>query len=107
MKERQQHENKMKKKTRNITLDGELFYRSAAVLSLPPDIVLNRYQGAPRMGVAYRSVAHCLSELVRNEGGLALFRGLGPQYAKLAPIFLFTLPLYEQLRRLAGLGYLK
>ena len=79
----------------------------AAVLSLPPDIVLNRYQGAPRMGVAYRSVAHCLSELVRNEGGLALFRGLGPQYAKLAPIFLFTLPLYEQLRRLAGLGYLK
>ena len=33
MKERQQHENKMKKKTRNITLDGELFYWSAAVLS--------------------------------------------------------------------------
>ena len=25
----------------------------------------------------------------------------------IAPIFLFTLPLYEQLRRLAGLGYLK
>ena len=38
---------------------------------------------------------------------LSLWRGLGPQYAKLAPIFLMTLPLYEQLRRLAGLGYLR
>lgn len=79
----------------------------AAVLSLPPDIVLNRYQGAPKMGLHYQSVTHCLSELVRNEGGLALFRGLGPQYAKLAPIFLCTLPLYEQLRKLAGLGYIR
>ena len=79
----------------------------AAVLSLPPDIVLNRYQGAPVRGLRYESVMHCLSELVRTEGVLALFRGLGPQYGKLAPIFLLTLPLYEQLRRLAGLGYLK
>lgn len=79
----------------------------AAVLSLPPDIVLNRFQGAPKRGVHYESVAHCLSQLVRSEGVLALFRGLGPQYGKLAPIFLITLPIYEQLRRLAGLGYLK
>lgn len=79
----------------------------AAVLSLPPDIILNRYQGAPTRGVQYESVGACLSELVRSEGVGALFRGLGPQYGKLAPIFLLTLPLYEQLRRLAGLGYLK
>ena len=72
-----------------------------------PNIVLNRFQGAPKRGVYYESVAHCLAQLVRSEGVLALFRGLGPQYGKLAPIFLITLPIYEQLRRLAGLGYLK
>ena len=58
-------------------------------------------------GLQYTSVVHCLTELVRTEGVLALFRGLGPQYGKLAPIFLITLPIYEQLRKLAGLGYLK
>ena len=79
----------------------------ASVLSLPPDIILNRYQGAPVRGLQYTSVVHCLTELVRTEGVLALFRGLGPQYGKLAPIFLITLPIYEQLRKLAGLGYLK
>ena len=79
----------------------------AAVLSLPPDIVLNRYQGAPAVGAHYSSVGDCASQLVRREGVLSLWRGLGPQYAKLAPIFLMTLPLYEQLRRLAGLGYLR
>jgi solute carrier family 25 protein 34/35 len=79
----------------------------AAVLSLPPDIILNRYQGALALGVRYDSVMHCLTELVRTEGVIALFRGLGPQYMKLAPVFLLTLPLYEQLRRLAGLGYLR
>ena len=79
----------------------------ASVLSLPPDIILNRYQGAPKLGLHYTSVGQCLSDLVRGEGVLALFRGLGPQYAKLAPIFLLTLPLYEQFRRLAGLGYLR
>ena len=79
----------------------------AAILSLPPDIVLNRYQGAPVTGAQYRSASHCLSELVRTDGVFALFRGLGPQYMKLAPVFLCTLPLYESLRSLAGLGYLK
>ena len=79
----------------------------AAVLSLPPDIILNRYQGAPKLGLHFESVGHCTAELVKKEGPLALFRGLGPQYMKLAPIFLLTLPLYEQLRRLAGLGYLR
>ena len=53
------------------------------------------------------SLRECTAELVGQEGWLSLFRGLGPQYMKLAPIFLVTLPLYEQMRRLAGLGYLK
>ena len=79
----------------------------ASVLSLPPDIILNRFQGAPTFGVHYSSLWQCTAELVRREGGLALFRGLGPQYMKLAPVFLVTLPLYEQLRRLVGIGYLK
>ena len=79
----------------------------ASVVSTPPDIVLNRYQAAPVLGVRYDGVGQCAAELVRTEGALALFRGMGPQYMKLAPIFLITLPLYEQCRRLAGLGYLR
>lgn len=79
----------------------------ASVLSLPPDYIVNHYQGAPKLGVQYSSLWHCVSDLVSKQGVMVLFRGLGPQYLKLAPIFLTTLPMYEQLRRLAGLGYLR
>ena len=78
----------------------------ACLLSAPADIVLNRFQAAPKLGVRYESLSACAAELMRNDGPLAFFRGVGTQYVKVAPIFLITLPLYEQFRRLAGLGYL-
>lgn len=76
----------------------------AAVLSAPADITLNRYQAALKLGTgAYASAGEVALELVRTEGPLALFRGAGLQFAKVCPVFLLTMPLYEQLRRLVGL----
>ena len=80
---------------------------SAAALSTPPDVVLNRYQGDSVLEVRHHSVASCAASIVRQEGILALWRGVGPNFAKIAPVFLVTLPLFEQLRRLVGLGYLR
>lgn len=80
---------------------------SAAALSTPPDVVLNRFQGDAVLGVRHGSVAACTAAVVRQGGILALWRGMGPNFARLAPVFLVTLPLFEQLRRLVGLGYLR
>ena len=80
---------------------------SAAVLSTPPDVVLNRFQGDAVLGVRHVSVPACTAAIVREGGVLALWRGIGPNFARLAPVFLVTLPLFEQLRRLVGLGYMR
>jgi hypothetical protein len=40
------------------------------------------------------------------DGVLALYRGFTPFVVRLGPVFVISLPLTEQIRRLAGLGYL-
>ena len=55
----------------------------------------------------YGSAGEVALEIVRSEGALSLFRGASLQFAKVCPVFFFTMPLYEQLRRLVGLGYLR
>ena len=70
--------------------------------------LLNRYQGAPAVGAHYSSVGDCASQLVRREGVLSLWRGLGPQYAKLgAHLFDDAAALRTAPPALAGLGYLR
>lgn len=80
----------------------------ASLLSAPADICLNRYQAALKVGSsAYASPGEVALQIVRSEGALSLFRGASLQFAKVCPVFFFTMPLYEQLRRLVGLGYLR
>jgi len=79
---------------------------SAVMLSAPADVVLNRYQAGPRMGKHYASLSAVAAELVREEGPLGFYRGVVPNIVKFLPLFLFSMPLFEQLRLLAGLGYL-
>ena len=80
----------------------------ASLLSAPADICLNRYQAALKVGSnAYASPAAVALEIMRTEGVLSLFRGASLQFAKVCPVFFFTMPLYEQLRRMVGLGYLR
>ena len=80
---------------------------TASVMAAPADLVLNRYHAALGSRAAYSSLGECVLAVVRADGVLSLFRGVGANFLKMAPTFLGTLPLYEQFRRLAGLGYLK
>jgi len=80
---------------------------TAVVASAPADVVLNRYHAAPRLGKEYSSLWAVAAELVREEGPLAFYKGVMPNIAKFLPLFLFSMPLFEQLRSLVGLGYLK
>jgi len=79
---------------------------SAVLASAPADVVLNRYQAGPRLGKNYASLLAVASELVRTEGPLAFYKGVVPNVVKFLPLFLMSMPLFEQLRRLMGLGYL-
>mmetsp|Transcript_83540 Transcript_83540/g.132241 ORF Transcript_83540/g.132241 Transcript_83540/m.132241 type:complete len:295 (+) Transcript_83540:48-932(+) len=79
---------------------------SAVLASAPADVVLNRYQAGPRLGKHYSGLLDVASELVRTEGPLAFYKGVVPNVVKFLPLFLMSMPLFEQLRRLVGLGYL-
>ena len=46
------------------------------------------------------------ADILRTDGVLAFYRGFTPFVVRLGPVFLISLPLTEQIRRLAGLGYL-
>lgn len=97
--------------------EGPLFHAAcsafsavtASVLAAPADLVLNRFHAATARGARspFTSIGACALAVVRNDGVAALFRGVGANFVKMAPTFLGTLPLYEQFRRLAGLGYLQ
>jgi len=79
---------------------------SAVMASAPADVVLNRYQAGPSIGKNYTSLWAVVTELAREEGVLAFYKGVVPNVVKFLPLFLMSMPLYEQLRCLVGLGYL-
>ena len=79
---------------------------SAVLVSAPADVVLNRYQVASRLGIHYSSLLEAASELAKREGVLAFYRGTVPAVAKFLPLTLMSMPLFEQMRRVMGLGYL-
>lgn len=79
----------------------------AATFSAPADYIMTRYQTASQMKVAWSSPGACLMEVVKNEGPFVLYRGWLPYFGRIFPVFLTMLPLMEQLRYTAGLGYMK
>ena len=97
-------------KRRSILEDGPLLHGLAAcaggvgagVCATPADVVMTRYQASSKYGSAVGAAA----DILRKDGVLALYRGFTPFVVRLGPVFLISLPLTEQIRRLAGLGYL-
>lgn len=77
----------------------------ATIVTAPADMLKTRIMG-DRVGLYPGGVLDCLGQTVRNEGVLALWRGALPSFLRLGPHFVITFPLYEYLRRRAGLGYL-
>ena len=47
-------------------------------------------------GHKYRSSLHCLGELVKNEGVLALYKGAGPRLSRVCAEVAITMSLYGE-----------
>jgi len=79
----------------------------ACVCATPADVVMTRYQAAGMSGKnAHASALACAADVVRTDGPLALYRGFTPFVVRLGPVFIISLPLTEQIRRMMGLGYM-
>jgi len=101
-------------KKRGLVEDGLVLHVFASVnaaalmctLANPFDVVSNRYQAAPTLGVLYASPIECALSIARKEGGAAFFRGWLPFFGRHAPLLSVLMPLYEQFRVLLGIGFL-
>jgi hypothetical protein len=96
----------------NILPDGPFIHFLASFVAglvtttatSPVDVIKTRVMNATHG--EYTGPVDCLLKLLRTEGPRALFRGWVPNYLRLGPHFIISLPLYEQLRALLGAGYL-
>jgi len=62
------------------------------------DVIKSRMQGIE--GSKYTSSLHCLSELVKNEGILALYKGVGPRISRVCCEVAITMSLYGEVVKL-------
>ena len=76
---------------------------SSTTCAAPADIIKTRIM-APNN--PYKGPLDCLIKTVTREGPQALLKGWLPSYLRLGPHYVISLPLLEQLRKLAGLGYM-
>lgn len=80
--------------------------------SMPFDVVLTIYQSAHSLGgqrlqhYTSRGPMACARALLRESGPSVFFRGWTPAFLRLAPTCISSFFLYEQLRKLAGIGFL-
>eukprot|EP00948_MAST-09A_sp_MAST-9A-sp1_P003385 g3385.t1 len=77
----------------------------SSTFSTPADYILTRYQSASPG--TYFSVVDCTQKLYQRQGAFSFFRGWTPMFVRVAPLYIFYLPLYEQLRNHLGLGYFR
>jgi len=75
--------------------------------SSPVDVIKTRIMNArtDQSGL-YKGPLDCLIKSLKYDGLMVLFRGWVPNYLRLGPHFVFSLPLFEQLRRFFGAEYL-
>ena len=76
----------------------------ATVFGMPCDYLFTRYTTAAPG--AYRSLWHCCTTLVREEGPLSFYKGSTVFFSRCAPIFLMYFPMFEQVRRILGMDYM-
>ena len=78
----------------------------ATAFGMPADVVFTFWTTAKQRGTSYRGIFHCLQDLVKTGGFRVFYRGSFLSFCRVVPIFTLYFPLYEQVRRLAGLGYM-
>jgi len=67
----------------------------------PVDIVKTRWMANQNL---YKSPIDCFVKIVTKEGPHAVFKGWFPNYCRFGPHFLVSLPLYDFIRRMLGVG---
>ncbi|XP_036901051.1 solute carrier family 25 member 34 isoform X2 [Sturnira hondurensis] len=92
-----------------VALAGGMISSVAVVAAMTPfDVVSTRLYNQPVDGAGrgrlYRGLADCLVKIWRQEGPLALYKGLGPAYLRLGPHTILSLFLWDELRKLATQG---
>lgn len=74
----------------------------ATGLAAPFDSVLTRFQTSRSSS----SVLECIQGIYSEAGPRGLFRGWSLFFARVAPLFVVQLPLYEQVRSMLGMGFM-
>ena len=105
---------KSEAKKRQLLEDGPILHlcaslssaATATIFGMPCDCVFTQYSSASSHGKEYRNVFHCAACLLREQGGLAFYRGSTAFFFRSAPIFTLYFPIYEQTRKYLGLGFL-
>ena len=77
----------------------------STICACPADVVTTRYMSAAGTAEPFSSPVACASSILAKEGAAGFYRGATPLFAKLAPLYLLSLPLHEQIRKFMGLGY--
>ncbi|KAJ3073856.1 hypothetical protein HK102_005920, partial [Quaeritorhiza haematococci] len=68
----------------------------AAAAVTPMDVVKTRLQVIPKPGdTVYRNMFHVYSDILKNEGVPALFKGVVPRVLIVSPLFAITVLVYE------------
>jgi solute carrier family 25 (mitochondrial dicarboxylate transporter), member 10 len=75
----------------------------AATVAAPFDLIKTRAMHTTGEAMP---ISRILSDVIKHEGPLALFKGWLPSYLRLGPHALICFPVFEQIRRLLGLKYL-
>eukprot|EP01130_Rhizamoeba_saxonica_P011586 TRINITY_DN4816_c0_g1_i1.p1 TRINITY_DN4816_c0_g1~~TRINITY_DN4816_c0_g1_i1.p1 ORF type:complete len:262 (-),score=20.34 TRINITY_DN4816_c0_g1_i1:27-812(-) len=96
-----------------ILEDGPHMHIIAAIISglvtttasSPVDVIKTRIMNTKGKGI-YKGPIDCFIKSVKTGGIRVLWRGWVPNYLRLGPHFVLSLPLFEQLRRLFGADYL-
>ena len=79
----------------------------ATVFGMPCDYLFTQYTSAAQRGVRFDGLWHCARTLWREGGGpRAFYRGSSAFFVRVVPIFTLYFPIYEQVRKLMGMGYL-
>ena len=75
----------------------------AAWAATPMDVIKTRIQTLPKPGdPVYHGVRDCVSQIIRNEGPSAFFKGAVPRMLIISPLFGIALSVYEIQQRYFG-----
>ena len=79
----------------------------ATAAAAPFDATLTQYQASRTISTSGGSPLHCMLQMYQEGGVRIFFKGWSLFFARVAPLFLIQLPMYEQARKLLGMDFMK